>query len=185
MICEIDGAILQGRAENVKRMLRPLIDKQNPLAVEIVERQPVLTMAALSGRRLLSHYSDWRFNTYVRGIRAGYYERWSPTDNTRRRYYFVRGYLHVFRTLGAFRDATEEQVLALHCDPNEPRGEPHARYKQGPHLHISAAGSPINESHLALNHSHLDEVLSSFESLCAAWDDSIKLVRDEILALYQ
>jgi hypothetical protein len=184
MICEIDSAALQSRAESVKRMLRPLINRQTVLAVEIPERQPLITIVALSGQPLLNHYSDWRFNTYVRGIRAGYYERWSPTDSSRRRYYLERGYLHLFRRVGASRDATEEQVLALHCDPNEPPNTPHARYKRGPHLHISAAGSPLDESHIALNYSHLDEVLGSFNSLCAAWDNSIKLVKDEILPLY-
>ena len=184
MACEIDAAALYERSGHIKKMLRPLVSPQAVLAVEIPERNPFMTMAVLSGRKVLNHYRDWRFNTYVDGIRAGYYERWGPIDASRRRYYFERAYLHLFHRTGTLRDAAESQILALHCDPNEPLTAPHARYKLGPHVHVSAAASPLDESHIALNYSHLDAVLSSFESLCKAWDNSITLVKEEILSLY-
>jgi len=183
MTCEIDLATLFKRSDNVKRMLRPLVNKRAVLVVEIVERVPFITLAVRTGGKVLHHYTAWRFNTYVNGISAAYYERWEPIDATRKRYCFQRGYLHLFQKVGTDQEATEKKLLLLHCDPNEPKERPHARYKQGPHLHVSAAGPPLAEAHIALNYSHLDEVLSSFDNLSVAWDNSIKLVNEEVLAL--
>lgn len=184
MACEIDAAALRDRSTDVKRMLRPLIHNRTVLVPEFVERVPCLTLAVKTGGSSLGHYSGWRFSTHIDGISASYYERWEPTNSTRRAYRFQRGYLHLFKKVGANQDATERKLVLLHCDPNEPAEAPHARYKQGPHLHFSAAGSPLSQSHIALNYSHLDEILSSFENLSKAWDNSIKLIDEQVLALH-
>ncbi|HEY3439608.1 MAG TPA: hypothetical protein VGK29_02605 [Paludibaculum sp.] len=165
-------------------MLRPLVAKRTILNVEIPERTPLFVLAAMTGSGDQHHYDDWRFNTRVAGIRAAYYERWRPVDAKRQTYSLERGYLHLFLRCGTGRDAGEEQILALHCDPNESEDAKHSPFKRGPHLHITAAGSPLCRSHIALNYSHLNDVLCSFESLCKAWDNAIELIGEQVLTLY-
>jgi hypothetical protein len=184
MVCEIEASTLANRTREIQQLLSPLVARRTVLMVEIVERVPLVTLAAYSGGRTPQHHHEWRFNTRVDGIRGGYYERWQPVDSTRRRYCFERGYLHLFRRVGPARESTEKQVLALHCDPNEERDAPHALYKIGPHLHVSAAEPPLNAAHIALNYSHLDEVLGSFERLSVAFSNSITMVNEQVLKLY-
>ena len=81
----------------------------------------------------------------------------------------------------------EKELLALHCDPNEPDDADvlkHALYKRGPHIHVSASEQPLPHSHFALNAAHLREVLSSAEQLVQAMSKGIVLVRDQVLDIF-
>lgn len=167
-------------------MLTRIVSKKAVLVVEQAERRGYgLTFAARSDANTFQPYDLWRFRTYMEDLRASYYERWTPTDATKRRYALERGYLHVFQRFGSGRDADERQIFALHCDPNETNGEVHARYKRGPHIHVSAAGWPLKDAHIALNFSHLEEILSSLEQLSVAWSNAITLVAEQVLDLHK
>jgi hypothetical protein len=78
---------------------------------------------------------------------------------------------------------TEYELLALHCDPEEPDGE-RAVYKRGPHVHISIAEPPVKDAHIALARGHLDEVLANVGSLMEALNWCIIMIRDELLSRY-
>lgn len=181
MVCEIETELLTRRGEQICRLLRPLTGKGR-LAYATVSRRFELLIVAYSGSRPDTAPTDWKFTTCVHGIRGSYHERWLPADEKRKRFYLDRAYLHLYRQ-PRLQDE-EWELLALHCDPNEPDDVgllTHAVYKRGPHIHVTAAEQPLPHSHFALNRSHLSDVLSSCESLSAAVQSGIIMIRDQVL----
>ncbi|HYH01327.1 MAG TPA: hypothetical protein VD837_19530 [Terriglobales bacterium] len=122
----------------------------------------------------------WRFTTRVPHVRASYHERWIPTDFRQQSFFLDRAYLHLYLR----HDKNEEdEILALHCDPNESQSERHFRYKAGPHIHMTTAADPLCHSHIALNNSDFTQVLSSVSTLTVALKTAITMVDHQVLAL--
>lgn len=162
-------------------MLVPLAGPSR-LAHAFVSSGSQLTIGVHSGSYLDMDVTDWRFSTAVQGIRAAYHERWIAVDEKRRRFYIERAYLHLYRRRP--HESEEAQIMALHCDPNEPDDSglmKHATYKRGPHIHVKAAQQPFPHSHLALNATQIDDVLNSIDSLHGAVRSGIVLLRDQVL----
>lgn len=181
MFCEIETDRLCARGQEICSMLVPLAGPSR-LAYNIVPYRSQLMIGIHSGSRLDSNVADWRFSTIVRGIRAAYHERWIAVDERRQRFYLERAYLHLFRRRA--HESEEAQIMALHCDPNEPDDSglmKHATYKRGPHIHVSAAQQPFPHSHLVLNATQIHDVLSSIDSLHSAARSGIVLLRDQVL----
>ncbi len=118
-------------------------------------------------------------------MRGSYFEQWLPVDERQKRYYIDSAYLHLYRRPEAIGRAEEFEILGLHCDPNEPGHTEHARYKQGPHLHVSTSEQPMPRSHIALNLGNLVETLGSIDQLSVAWQTAIKMLEDQVLDLYR
>jgi hypothetical protein len=93
-----------------------------------------------------------------------------------------RAYLHLYRRSDL--NNADDEIFALHCDPNEPQSERHYRYKAGPHVHLSTARDPLHHSHIALNNSNLAEVLSSVPNLTVALGSAIAMVDDQVLGFF-
>jgi hypothetical protein len=106
-----------------------------------------------------------------------YFEAW----RRERRNLFVveQAYLNIYERT----NTGERELVCLHCDPSLSPDEAHARYKRGPHIHMSVAGSPFDAAHIALQGPSLDAVLASAETLHAALQWGIEMIRDEILTL--
>jgi hypothetical protein len=185
MVCEIEVDSLSQRGEEICEMLRPLTGKSR-LAYDPVSRRSEILIAVRSGPKLDLSPTEWRFTTFVRGVRGAYYERWVPVDQKRKKYGLERAYLHLYR-----RDRDEDserEFLALHCDPNEPDdtgSQRHAVYKRGPHIHVTAAQQPLPHSHFALNRSHLSDVLASVANLSAAVQSGVVMIRDQVLDILE
>ena len=183
MVCEIDVDRLHTRGQAICAMLVPLAG-QTRLISGMVSHRSGLMIGVHSGSRLDNDATAWRFRTVVDGIRGGYYERWIAVDERRQRYYIDRVYLHLYRR--RHFESEETEVMALHCDPNEPEDSgllKHSAYKRGPHIHVTAAQQPFPHSHLALNVAQLDDVLKSIESLDGAVRSGVMLLRDQVLDL--
>jgi hypothetical protein len=181
MVCEIEADRLRARGHHICDMLTPLAGSLR-LAYNVVPNRSQVMIGVHSGSPLGDDIRDWRFSTVVRGIRAGYHERWIAVDEKRLRFYIERAYLHLYRR--RLHESEETQVIALHCDPNEPDDSGifrHSVYKRGPHVHVTAAQQPFQHSHLALNAAEIDEVLHSLESLDRALISGIGLLRDQVL----
>lgn len=162
-------------------MLRPLAGKIR-LVYAVVSYRSVVMIGVHSGARPEFGVADWRFSTMVRGIRGGYHERWIAVDEKRQRFYIERAYLHLYRRRADESD--EAEIVAMHCDPNEPDDSGvlrHAVYKRGPHIHVTASEQPFPHSHIALNATELDDVLSSINSLHSAVTAGVVLLRDQVL----
>lgn len=182
MNCDVAEQELIGRGDQIRKLVQPLVGKGRVAFGRITTRQSVL-FGAFSGSRPDLPIDEWRFTTFVPSIRGAYYERWIPVDERAKRYSLELAYLHLYEQLATSR--SERQFLALHCDPNEPDAAPHARYKQGPHVHVVSAPQPLPHSHFALNLANLPQVLSSMIQLHAAFSTAVMMLQDQVLQVYK
>lgn len=179
---------LTRRATAVRELLLPLVTNPDDESVGYIQCQKARTASrrnfVLAGHSGVSpdvDYRDWRISTYRRDFRCRYYEIWEPADERFQTYKLYRAYLTLFRI--PRRQPTEDDLIALHCDPTIDESEPHALYKRGPHLHMSFAGHPYSHAHLALNQGHLTDTLKDIESLSNALATSIGMLKEQILEL--
>jgi hypothetical protein len=189
-VVELSINTLFTRSDAIRSMLTPLV-RSNRIATSRRSYLGNVTFGAYSGTEPITEaVGDWRFTTFVPSIRGAYHERWTPFDEKKKRYQLERAYLHLYRRKTA-PSSQEIEIVALHCDPNEPdepdgyQGVKHARYKRGPHIHVTAADQPIPHSHLALNLSDLSEVLRSFDNLEGAFQNAIRLLEEQVLDIYR
>lgn len=192
MICELEAGAVHARTNEVCEILVPLRGaKATRLACRIVSGSGDVTLVAFSGSLPIAEFHEqWRFTTHVPNLQGGYYERWLPVNEKRKRFYLDRAYLHLYKAAREGGLVVEKEILALHCDPNEPdepahwHGLRHSSYKRGPHLHVTVAEQPIPHSHFALNACHLDFVLRSMETLTHALRTAVRMIEDQVLQLY-
>jgi hypothetical protein len=107
-----------------------------------------------------------------------YFELWRLT--TPDQACLDKAYLSLFRSVREHIDQ-EQELMALHCDPNEPDHAEHAVYKQGPHLHLCTSEIPGRHAHIALNRCHLDEVLRSAGTFTEAFRLALVMIREQVL----
>lgn len=164
------------RGQAVVRMLQPITQRRGgPAWAPKSIGTSTIVIATHDGSPPVSEYRDWRFATVASGFNAMYHERWSRRDKNL--WELERAYLNIYKHSGV----DEIEFLCLHCDPLETDTAPHARYKQGPHLHVSIAGEPIKHSHLAIHGGLLDAVLQSVATLSNTMDWAVQMIRDEVL----
>ena len=184
MRCELSADELHNRGSIVMDMLVPLVGTIRPAYERQTENMTHVYFVAHTGPRPISSRRDWRFSTFSPHISGGYLERWMPTDERGVTYYLDRSYLHLYRKRES--ENAEEELLGLHCDPNEPSDigvYNHAIYKRGPHIHIQTRHSDFHRSHIALNLMQLDLVLGSVDAITDAMRSGIKMLRDQVLDL--
>jgi hypothetical protein len=182
MRCTLENEGISARIRQLARLLNPLAPPSRRLAFypRYLKREVVL-IAYIGEQPTSPDPDEWRFPTRISNIRATYYERWIPTDERQKAFYLERAYLHLYRRDDA---GVEAQIMALHCDPNEPESSKHFKYKAGPHIHVSMAEHPVRRAHLALNNANLATVLSSITELTSALRSAVTMVDDEVLDLY-
>ena len=182
MRCRLDNSALGKRILLLPKLLQPILPPGRKLACKprLLSRQTVLSMY-LGSEPLDLEPDSWRFQTRISQIRASYYERWIPTDFRHQQWFLERAYLHIYARRS---NNYEQEILALHCDPNEPQSERHFRYKAGPHIHMPTAEHPLQHSHIALNNDTIDAVLASVTELTTALKTAILMVDDQVLGLY-
>lgn len=185
----VDMDELSTRPATVKEILHPLVvdpDGKKPPKFIQCERAPSLArrqhiLAVHGGGHTDTNYQTWRFSTYRWDFWCKYYEIWVSVDERSFVYELNRAYFTLFQVFR--RPPREENLLALHCDPIVEDADPHALYKQGPHLHMDFAEDPLPHAHIALNRSHLAEVLQSADSLSVAFAAAISMLKEQILEL--
>jgi hypothetical protein len=171
------------RSIYLPKLLQPLIPLKQRLTCrpKTVARNNIILGVHLGSEPSESDPDLIRFATRVPTIRAAYYERWLPMDSDLRMYYLERAYLHLYLRQGT---DNEKEIIALHCDPNEPQTTPHYRYKAGPHLHMSTAPDPLPHCHIALNNADMQTVLGSLANLTDALQLAITMINDQVLERY-
>lgn len=168
---------LSSRGQVVRQILKEISSKPTGPAWKPRSTGREYIIGAHSGSPTQSDYRSWRFPTIVTEINAMYFELWKITS--RENAFLDRAYLSLYRK-GVNFDP-EDEILALHCDPNEPDIAEHAVYKQGPHLHLIKPEFPGPHAHIALNRCHLPEVLHSVESFTSAFHSAVVMIRDQVL----
>jgi hypothetical protein len=183
MRCTLDNDQIRPRTRDLTRLLRPLIPPSRQLFCypRYLDRELILSLY-IDEQPTSTNPDEWRFPTRISTIRASYYEKWKPTDERRKLFFLHQAYLHLFLRKSS---GTEQQILAVHCDPNSSETDKHFQYKAGPHVHMSAAESPLHKAHVALNNGNLKTVLASAAALTAALSLAIAMVDNQVLSLYQ
>jgi hypothetical protein len=167
---------LVARGARISELLRPIsVHRSGPAWARLQMGVSSIIIAAHDGTRPTSDYRDWRFS--IRGRRAVgmYFEHWRL--ESRNRYVLEKAYLNLYKRI----DSDERELVCLHCDPSLLENAEHARYKRGPHIHMSVAGSPYSHAHIALRGPDLRETLSSVDSIHAALTWGIEMIRDEMI----
>lgn len=177
-VIQVASRKLYSRGQCIQELLRP-ISKQSsgPAWKQTGKGTYNCVIGTHDGSPPSSSHQDWRFATFVPGLRANYFEVWKRVDEES--WYLDRAYLNIFQTDPTTH--TESKFLSLHCDPNEQDDAPHAIYKKGPHLHIQAASDPFPHAHIALTSEHLDVVLGSFDSLFKAMEWAMYMLKEQVL----
>lgn len=180
-LIQLDRDTLASRGREIRRMLRPLaLVPGGPAWAPRSLQAGGLELGVHDDARPNGPVTDWRFSTKSSRIRANYHERWGPVSGESRMLHLERAYLTIYQSASP---AQEIELLALHCEPNEPDSDG-AIYKRGPHIHIVAAQDPIPRAHIALTRGHIDEVLAATSNLTEALGWSIVMIQDEVLARY-
>ena len=171
---------LARRGVRIQQLLRPICRRASGPAWT---RLPLGTSQILIGThdeaRPSSHYRDWRFAVDAAKHHAMYFESWH--SETKNRFVLDQAYLNIYEREGP----TETEIICLHCDPSLLATADHAKYKRGPHIHMSIAGSPYDGAHIALQGPDLTPVLKSTNALHDALSWGIQMIREEILTLLQ
>jgi hypothetical protein len=107
-----------------------------------------------------------------------YFEAWR-TRQPRNGFVLERAYLNIYEET----ETGEKEIICLHCDPSLLPDADHAKYKRGPHIHMSVAGSPYDSAHIALQGPDLAPVLRSTDALHNALSWGVEMICEEILVL--
>ena len=174
---EIEQHKLKSRGNEIQRILRPISKTKSGPAWYIKRFSSNFVIGTNDGAPPSSDFRAWRFATTVPLLRAGYYEIWRQFDSGQ--FCLEQAYLHIYETNPRIK--FEQEILALHCDPNQSTDEKNHVYKRGPHLHVSKAEHPLPKAHIALNRCHLNEVLASIENLTEALRLALLMVREEFI----
>ena len=169
---------LARRGARIMELLRPISLRQSgPAWSRVAVGATYVILGAHDEARPTSDYRDWRFSIIARGFVAMYFEVWR--FESRDRFVLDKAYLNLYKKT----DSGEREIICLHCDPSLPEDADHARYKRGPHIHMSAAGHPYDRAHIALGGPDLTEALRSTNSLHSALTWGIEMIRDEMIVL--
>jgi hypothetical protein len=182
MRCVLEPSAIAARARELPKLLKPLLPVGQGLQCWPQSTGQFILLSPYSGPvPSETGIEGHKFATTVPRIRAAYQERWQATDFEKKSYAMERAYLHIYE-----RDSNgiEEQIVALHCDPNESQTAKHYKYKAGPHIHMMTARDPLPHAHIGLNNSELETVLKSAKNLTVAISSAIALVQTQILGLY-
>ena len=168
---------LQKQATWVRKMLRPISNVLSGPASEMQTVQGVWILGTHGGLRQ-GNYRDWRFATPAPRFHAMYFEVWKPTPGNS--FHIQQAYLNIYERDSA---GNEDEILCLHCDPGESETAPHAKYKRGPHLHLSFTGDPLKRSHLALHVGRVNEIVATSSAFRTALMNSVQMIKDEVIEL--
>ena len=166
------------RVAIIRDILKPLRDAEVACEIRKGKFEGGKVIAAHSGNTAGKDYRDLMFPSRARSIRCQYFELWKPKEGSRQ-LFLEKAYLTIKR-----RNTTThgfDELIALHCDPNNTDNGLLKKFKQGPHLHVSVLDDPLPKCHFPLNYSQLDLVLTSPETLTDALRNAIMIITEEVI----
>jgi len=165
---------IKSRMNNpIRKLLKPITNHQiNATADTTAALGAIIIGVKGQGIKASNKSADWRFKTSNNDYTANYTEIWVPDNNF---YGLQSAYLSIF-------DMSGKELIALHCDPREPKTSTFYKYKCGPHLHVSHSPLPkIKKGHIALNLADYESVTSNLALLDLALSRGIQMIADELI----
>ena len=188
---QINMSELNTRIRSIRELLLPLRQSGVTVACQICKHpyNGCKVIAAHDGIeshhrmkiKSVENFRDWHFQTFASNVMAQYFELWKPFDGDSKLMLY-RAYLNVVVVNRETRNF--DKLVSVHCDPCEVGETRQVLYKQGPHLHVQKAGSPIPKCHFPLNLGNLNKVLASVDNITNALKDAVTVVCDEVLLRY-
>jgi hypothetical protein len=164
------------RPNQIGRLLLPLVNKKIAAKRDDNQTQSFIFGAFDGTSPTTSRYKDWRFKTIDTSFKASYFEIWNK--DSKDKFILHLAYLTIYK--GSREN--EEEVLALHCDPNEPKASKIHKYKSGPHIHIKhSKEEKFSKAHISLNIGELEKVLNSLTEMETALKNAILMIKDEFI----
>jgi len=164
---------IRSRMNNpIRKLLKPLTS-QLVNATSDATAEPGSIVIGVKGQGIKSSNksADWRFKIKNGIYSANYTEIW-VADNTH--FGLKSAYLSIF-------DENDKELIALHCDPREPKTSGFYKYKCGPHVHISHSTPKIKKAHIALNLSDFEKIIGDINLLDKALAKGIQMIADEFV----
>jgi len=129
-----------------------------------------------------SSYENWRVSLSEQQVSLCYYEIWEYQKVKHRGICYVlnRAYLHLYLL---HPSENEKDLIFLHCDPQEPEGAEHYRFKVAPHVHFGIAGNPWKIAHIPLCDGWQDKALQSVDTLDEALKRGMEFIVNQIYPL--
>ena len=174
--------LFRQRGRAVASLLRPLAAGQR-LKVDLADGMwhGGKAFGAFDAMKPKTDPREWLFRTFVPNISGNYFELWKPIEGGEL-FGIDRAYLSIFRVVPP---ATKDYLICLHSDPHDGAPDPMGRWKRGPHVHVLKAEDPLPKCHIPLNYGHLDQVMTSMDSLMAAMGDAVNLIVKDVLPRYR
>ena len=119
-----------------------------------------------------------RHHSRVNKVFINYFEVWNSLDGGKR-YMLDRAYFHL--DISRPDGTGDEELLALHCDPNIDPSDPSYSYKRGPHMHLAFKRFDFHKSHISLCIQNVDKTCSDFRIFSKTFADVIEMINIEFM----
>jgi hypothetical protein len=173
----INDRELLERRNVIRQFLRPIANNRG-IACGSVNVGASRVLAAHDGIQLARSYRDWRFRTASRDIQCQYFELWTAVTSGRE-WFLDRAYLHVFLINRQSRQ--EEELIAVHADPNNTDAMPLQAIRKAPHLHVTQVETWLQRSHFSLTAGYVDRAVRSVTEFTRVFTEAVKIVRWEVI----
>lgn len=165
------------RANKITILLSPLLPKGRRIAATRYPRgrQEFIIGAhqfKIEKSSSMPDFRLWYFNTTNDNFSGNYFEQWNLISSNN--WIMKSAYLNFLYK--------EENILSLHCDPDEEIASAHYKYKRGPHLHITDKHGVFSDAHIALNLSNIDQVVNSLEDLETAFGNAVLMIKEQFIS---
>jgi hypothetical protein len=156
-------------------MFRPIARAKNvDVFVQAIAQKVLIGLS----NQYIPQLRDLRCASRVDNVFINYFEVWQDAGGGAD-FFLDKAYMHLDVP---FPDGSgDEEVLALHCDPQTPKADPSFLYKRGPHFHISGNKRDISKSHIGLCITHEDQACGSIDALTTAFSEIISMIDRELL----
>lgn len=181
----ISEADLEKRRRNLPLRLKPLTADVSYIQAASQTLGPYgRAIGVHQGQKGPLSYREWRVSLITSVVSVGYFEIWQYSKGLRNPvcYLLQKAYLHIYLPSPS---GVDQELLFLHCDPQEPQDTPHYRYKVGPHLHFEIAGPPWKDAHIPLCDGWQEEVLQGLDDLDKAIARGVDFIADQFIPLVQ
>jgi hypothetical protein len=161
----------------IRQFLRP-IAKRRDVGCNSVSVGLARVIAAHDGSQMARQYRDWRFRSACRDIHCQYFEVWDVLKSGRE-WALNRAYLHVFLINRESRQ--EQELIAVHADPNNTDALPLQAIRKAPHLHVTSFEPWLQHTHFSLTVGYVDRAVRSVSEFTRVFSEAVKVVRSEVI----
>ena len=182
---------LRDRRKAVQTLLRPITKKQSPSFRGPDCLQGPLTKGSTKQFVIAAHdgsgcsiidYDKFRFFTITPDYFGQYFEILEQIRGKKDDWCLNRDHFHLYE-INRNNNREEIELLALHCDTNDPDGSEHAIYKRVPHIHVVETRYPISRAHFSLDcegHFLKSIKTATIDSLTNVMTWAIQMLKEEI-----